>query len=261
LNEAQEVSSAAGVALITGAAGGIGRAIVDSLAAHGWIVVAADVNADVLERSKFVEPELVHRVVMDVTSTTSVEAAFSEAERHFGTVTGLVNNAGFAVQTPFADITEAEWSSEFDVMVGGAIRTMHRALPAMASVGGAAIVNVSSVNGLGFYGHPTYSACKAALNSLTQSVAALAGRAGTRVNAVAPGTVLTPIWGENPSDATAPLMPYVPLGKLATPEDIASVVRFLLSCDAGHLTGAVIPVDGGLTTGILPMANHISGRR
>src|SRR5690606_28676845 len=111
-----------------------------------------------------------------------------------------------------------------------------------------------SVNGMGFYSHPTYSASKAALISLTGSLAALYGHSGVRINAIAPGTVITPIWGTPDviAERTAPLLPYVPLNKMAVPHDIAEAVLFLVSDAAGQITGATLPVDGGLTTGILP---------
>jgi NAD(P)-dependent dehydrogenase (short-subunit alcohol dehydrogenase family) len=115
---------------------------------------------------------------------------------------------------------------------------------------------------MAFYSHPTYSAAKAAVFSLTQTMAALLGADGIRVNAVAPGTIRTAAWdhrlAEDP-EVFEELARYVPLGRVGTPEHVADAVAFLASPAASHITGVILPVDGGLTTGILPMALNISG--
>lgn len=250
------------VVLVTGAGGGIGAAICTLAVARGWRVVAADLDAPSARRvADSLGPEVLP-VALDVSDPAAVDRAFSAAEERWGQVTAVVNNAGFAVQTPFRDIAHADWMREYDVMVSGAIHCIRRALPGLEGRQDAAVVNIASVNGMGFYSHPTYSAAKAALLSLTGSLAALLGASGVRVNAIAPGTVITPIWGDDEqavAERVAPLVPYVPLGRMAAPEQIAEVVLFLLSPAASHITGATLPVDGGLTTGILPMAHLING--
>lgn len=252
------------VLLVTGASGGIGRSICTMAAARGWRVVVSDIDLTAAESLAEEIGEHALAVELDVSSSAAVDSTFATVERHWGPVQGLVNNAGFADQTPFLEMPESAWQREFDVMVSGAIHCIRRALPGMRTLPGSAIVNVASVNGIAFYSHPTYSAAKAALLSLSQSLAAICGADGIRINAVAPGTVLTSIWGADDaalSARTTPLLPYVPLAKFATPDDIASSVLFLVSPDAGHITGITLPVDGGLTTGILPMAHHINGTK
>ena len=245
------------IVFVTGGAGGIGSAICRSVLDQGWRVVVADLDGDAASALAEELGENAFGVGVDVADQSAVAGAFTQVEEHFGVVTRLVNNAGFADQTPFLEMEQSAWTREFDVMVSGAIHCIRRALPGMSGVRGSAIVNISSVNGLGFYGHPTYSASKAALLSLTQSLAALFGHMGVRINAVAPGTVLTAVWGDGEAqiaDRTRPLLDYVPLGKMAVPIDIAQAVLFLLSDAAGQITGTTLTVDGGLTTGILPMA-------
>lgn len=258
------VTSGGPVILVTGAGGGIGSSICSLAVQRGWRVVAADLNLEAAERVAAAAP--VGRLMplqMNVAAQSDVDTVFSTVEKKWGTVSALVNNAGFADQTPFLQLEHEDWMREFDVMVSGAIHGIRRALPGMSGHPGSAIVNIASVNGMAFYSHPTYSAAKAALLSLTGSLASLFGHTGVRINAVAPGSVLTPIWGAGEAAITtrvAPLLPYVPLGSFATPHDIAEAVLFLLSSAASSITGATLPVDGGLTTGILPVAHHVSGR-
>lgn len=250
------------ILFVTGAGGGIGSALCERAVGRGWRVAATDLDLQAAERTAARHPAAILPIQLDVADAEDVDRAFTHVESTWGPVRAAVNNAGFADQTPFAEITQKQWTREFDVMVSGAIHVIRRALPYMTEQRGSSVVNIVSVNGLGFYSHPTYSASKAALISLTGSLAALYGHTGVRINAVAPGTVTTPIWGtpEVIAERTAPLLPYVPLNKMAVPEDIAEAVLFLTSEGAGQITGVTLPVDGGLTTGILPVAHLISGR-
>lgn len=256
------MTDASPILFVTGAGGGIGSAICELAVSRGWRVAAADLDLEAAERTAAAHPDAILPIGFDVADAAEVDRAFALVESTWGPVRAAVNNAGFADQTPFSQITQEQWTREFDVMVSGAIHVIRRAMPNMAGLPGSSVVNIVSVNGMGFYSHPTYSASKAALISLTGSLAALYGHSGVRINAIAPGTVITPIWGTPDviAERTAPLLPYVPLNKMAVPHDIAEAVLFLVSDAAGQITGATLPVDGGLTTGILPVAHLISGR-
>lgn len=251
-------------AVVTGAAGGIGSAIAAKLAAGGRAVAVLDIDLDGAERVADRVRATGARAAayrLDVGDPAAAAAAVAAAESDLGPVDTLVNNAGYACQTAFLEQTPEEWHGEFAVIVDGLIHCSRAVYPLMARHGGGSIVNIGSVNGLAFYSHPTYSAAKAALFSLTQSMAGLFGPAGVRVNAVAPGTIRTPIWDEKVAEDPqifASLEPYLPLGHVGTPDDIADAVAYLASGAARHVTGVVLPVDGGLGVGILPMVHAIN---
>jgi meso-butanediol dehydrogenase/(S,S)-butanediol dehydrogenase/diacetyl reductase len=252
-------------ALITGAAGGIGAAIARKLASDGYAVAVTDLDQpgahSIVEQIQ-ANNGTARAYRLDVSNRGEVEAAVAEVSRDLGLIDVLVNNAGFANQTAFLQQDPDEWHSEFAVIVDGLIHCSRAVQAGMAQRGHGCIVNIGSVNGLAFYSHPTYSAAKAALFSLTQSMAGLFGRQGIRVNAIAPGTIRTPIWDEKVSaDPTifGGLEPYLPLGHVGLPEHIADAVAFLVSDAASHITGTILPVDGGLGIGILPMATLING--
>lgn len=255
------------VSVVTGAAGGIGASIAQRLADDGATVIVADLDypgAQTVARTIADSGGDAHPWLLDVCDRAQVEAAVTRIGERFAPVDILVNNAGFANQVPLLDIAEAEWEKEFAVIVNGLLHCSRAVLPAMMARGSGVIINIGSVNGMAFYSHPTYSAAKAAAFSLTQSMAALYGGRGVRVNAIAPGTIRTPIWDfkvEADPAILDHLTPYIPLGRVGTPKHIADAVAFLASADAAHITGVILPVDGGLTTGILPMAHEISGAR
>jgi NAD(P)-dependent dehydrogenase (short-subunit alcohol dehydrogenase family) len=253
-------------ALITGAAGGIGAAIARRLAAE-TAVVLADLNGD---GAQAVAAQInaaggsAHAYTLDVTDADAVNSMVAYIAERLAPVDILVNNAGYADQTPFLDLTPAQWHDEFAVIIDGTINCTRAVLPSMAERKRGAVINIGSVNGMAFYSHPTYSAAKAALFSLTQSMAALFGTDNVRINAIAPGTIRTPAWdtllAKEPTILDE-LTPYIPLRRVGAPEHIAEAVAFLASDAASHITGVVLPVDGGLTTGILPMAQKINGPR
>lgn len=256
-----------GVALVTGGAGGIGAAVARALITQGMRVAVGDIDGD---RATAVAQEIdptggsARGWAMDVADRATVDRVVAEVSDALGPVDVLINNAGFAEQTGLLDMEPEQWQREFDVIVSGALHCSRAVLPSMMQRKGGAIVNIGSVNGLAFYSHPTYSAAKAALFSLTQSMAALYGEAGVRVNAVAPGTIATPIWDaklEKDRGIFDALMPYIPLRTIGRPDHVADAVCYLASDRAGHITGVILPVDGGLATGILPMARQISGSR
>lgn len=241
------------VALVTGAAHGIGRGIADRLAAEGASVVVADVDT---EAGRRVAGRLAGQgaealaVICDVTSRGSVDAAVASAVERFGHLDVLVNNAGGSVRGgEFEEAGVEDWHRQIDVTLVGVVHCVQAALPHLlaSSYGGNAVM-VGSVNGLAAFGDIAYSAGKAGLQSLTQNLAARYARRGVRFNLVAPGTTRTRNWDDQPG-ALDRLAALVPLGRVGEPRDIAAAVAFLASDDAAWITGIFLPVDGGVLVG------------
>jgi NAD(P)-dependent dehydrogenase (short-subunit alcohol dehydrogenase family) len=252
-------------AFVTGAGGDIGGAIADLLAVRGWSVVCADIDAERAEA----RAETVRRnggtaasVHVDVTDEASVNAA-AQAALALGDVRALVNNAGRAFAPNMADTDYASWRRDMAVNLDGAFLCIH-AFQDHLLAGGGSIVNMGSVNGIGMYGNPAYSAAKAGLMHLTRCLAVEFGPRGLRVNAVAPGTVRTKAWDEriavNPQ-VFEEVSAYYPLRKVALPADVAAAVAFLVSDDASHITGVILPVDGGISAGIPQLSAAITQGR
>jgi meso-butanediol dehydrogenase/(S,S)-butanediol dehydrogenase/diacetyl reductase len=172
----------------------------------------------------------------------------------------LVNNTLSATGDNLVTIDEASWRRDLDGTLTSAYLCMRAVLPGMVERGGGSIVSVASVNGLGYYGNEAYSAAKAGLINLSGSVAARYGRYGVRSNAVAPGTIRTAAWDERLArepDLLERLARWYPLGRVGTPDEVASAVLFLASDDASFTSGAVLTVDGGLTSGQVRMADEL----
>jgi meso-butanediol dehydrogenase / (S,S)-butanediol dehydrogenase / diacetyl reductase len=243
------------VALITGAAHGIGRATADRIAAEGGCVVVADIDA---EAAAVAAAELeaggarASAVVCDVTSADAVRAAVAATIDKFGRLDVVVSNVGVATDTRFEDVDDAGWQREVDPTLNGAVRCIQAALPHLLASPAGAVVMVGSVNGLAGFGNEAYSAAKAGLVSLTQNLALRYGRQGLRFNLVAPATVRTRIWDRRMAadpgmlDRTAE---HYPLGRVGEPADIAAAVAYLASDDAAWVTGTVLRVDGGIMAG------------
>ena len=251
------------VALVTGGGSGIGRAIAERFAAEGARVVVADRNGDgaaeTVDRIAAAGGEAL-AVTTDVTDGAAVAALAEAAESRFGRVDVLVNNAGFAVGDDILTMDEATWARNLDVNLTGVYRCCRVILPGMLDRGRGAIVNVSSVNGLTGLGEEGYAAAKAGLINLTQNLALKVGPQGVRVNALAPGTIRTPIWNDRLAADPAVfdrLVPWYPLGRIGEPDDVASAALFLASAEAAWITGVVLPVDGGLLAGRFRMVGDL----
>jgi NAD(P)-dependent dehydrogenase (short-subunit alcohol dehydrogenase family) len=198
----------------------------------------------------------------DVTRASEVEEAAAQTLAALGRVDVLVNNAGFSVGDGVLETDEAEWNANLAVILNGAFLCTKAVLPAMLARRQGAIVNISSVNGLWGLGEEGYSAAKAGLINFTKNLAVRYGRRGIRANVICPGTVRTPIWepvlAKSP-DTLVTLARWYPLGRVGEPDDIARAALFLASDAAAWITGAVLPVDGGLTAGLGRMAVELQG--
>jgi len=260
------------VALVTGAARGIGRATAARLAAEGAVVGVADIDADAVEeavRDLARAGAAALPLACDVTDRESVDAAVASVVAGYGRLDVLVNNVGVSQGTPFEKIDDAAWQDQSDPTLHGAVRCIQAALPhLLASPAGGNVVTIGSVNGLAAFGDLVYSTAKAGLQSLTQNLAVLYSRRemarkgltsrGVRFNVVAPGTVRTRVWTEEGPDrleALNRLARLYPAGRVGEPEDIAAAVAFLASDDASWITGVVLPVDGGAMTGPLSLSD------
>jgi 3-oxoacyl-[acyl-carrier protein] reductase len=230
------------VVLITGGSRGIGLACALRFAALGD-KVAVTYNSSP-------PPSEFFGVKCDVTDTAQVDAAFKAVEEHFGPVEILVSNAGITKDTLLLRMSEADFSSVVDANLTAAFRVVKRATQGMLKARKGRIILMSSVVGLlGSAGQANYAASKAGLVGFARSLARELGSRSITVNVVAPGPVATDMTAALSEDRMKELTSAVPLNRVATPDEIAGVVAFLASPDGGYITGAVIPVDGGLGMG------------
>lgn len=238
--------------MITGGARGIGEATARRFAAEGAGVLIADVDGESGARTAAAIRAAGGRAehaVCDVTDGASVEAAVAQAVGAFGSLDVLVNNAYACSdhREDFTDERDEDWLRDLDVSLIGAMRCVRAALPHLSKAEDrrGAIVNIGSVNGLSYFGNPSYSAAKAGLVSLTLSLAQQMAPLGVRANLVAPGTIRTPAWAGREATLDAAARAY-PLRRVGEPADIAAAVAFLASTDASWITGVTLPVDGGI---------------
>lgn len=238
------------VALVTGGGHGIGRATVARLAHEGAAVTVADLDA---EAAKRVAQEVIGAggAAMaercDVTDRASVEAAVAAHLARFGGLDVLVNTAGGdGPNPPFLEEDDGHWERLIDLNLTSVMRCVRAALPhLLAASSGGSVVTIGSVNGLAAFSGFPYSAAKAGLVSLTRNLAAEYGRQGVRFNLVAPATIRTRVWDDQPG-ALERLKTLYPLGRVGEPEDIAAAVAFLASDDSSYVTGETLGVSGGL---------------
>ena len=241
-------------AFVTGASRGIGRAIAVELGRAGHRVgcgYASDAEAaEATVAAVETAGGTAVAVPIDVCATESVDAAFSAVEEAFGPVEILVNNAGITRDGLLARMSDDQWSAVVDTNLGGAFHAIRRATPKMMRARFGRIVNVSSVSGhVGAPGQANYSAAKAGLLGLSRAVARELASRNVTCNVVAPGPIVTAMTDAMPDEWRTAMAATVPLGRLGTPEDVAAVVGFLCSDAAGYVTGALVPVDGGLGMG------------
>ena len=229
------------VVLVTGGNRGIGLAIAESFRQAGDTVA-------VTYRDKPVEGFL--SVQCDVTSGEDVDRAFAEVEEQAGPVEVLVSNAGMNADQLLLSMKEDAWRSVIDANLTGAYRVARRATSKMIRARKGRIIFISSVVAMtGSPGQTNYAASKAGLIGLARSLAREIGGRGVTVNIVAPGFVTTDMTAQLSDARQAEILEQVPLKRMASPAEIAAAVTFLASEEAGYITGAVLPVDGGLGMG------------
>ncbi|BAJ31481.1 MULTISPECIES: 3-oxoacyl-[acyl-carrier-protein] reductase [Kitasatospora] len=233
--------------LVTGGNRGIGLAIAQSFAEAGDKVAITSRNGEVPEElAKYG----VLAVRADITDTEQVDAAFTEIEAAHGPVEVLVANAGITKDTLLLRMSEDEFTSVLDTNLTGTFRVVKRAAAKMLRARKGRVVLISSVVGLsGSAGQVNYAASKAGLVGFARSLARELGSRGITVNVVAPGFVDTDMTAVLSEERRKEIVSGVPLNRYAAPAEIASAVRFLASDEAAYITGAVIPVDGGLGMG------------
>jgi len=230
------------VVLITGGSRGIGLATAQRFASLGDRV-AVTYNSSP-------PPDGFFAVKCDVTSTAEVDAAFTAVEQHFGPVEILVSNAGMTKDMLLLRMSESDFSDVIDANLTAAYRVAKRAAQGMLKARKGRIIFVSSVVGLsGSAGQANYSASKSGLIGLARSIARELGSRSITANVVAPGPVATDMLAALSEERREALTAAVPLGRLASPDEVAGTIAFLASSDAAFITGAIIPVDGGLGMG------------
>lgn len=228
--------------LVTGGNRGIGRAIATAFADAGDSVAVTYRSGE--------PPPGVLAVKCDVTQAGDVEAAFSEVEAAQGPVEVVVSNAGITRDTLLLRMSDDDWSSVIDTNLTGSFRVTKRAAKGMLRLKRGRIILISSVVGLlGSAGQVNYAASKSGMVGMARSLARELGSRSITANVVAPGFVETDMTAELPAETVAEYVKAIPLGRFTTSDEVAKVVRWLASEEAGYITGAVIPVDGGLGMG------------
>jgi NAD(P)-dependent dehydrogenase (short-subunit alcohol dehydrogenase family) len=253
------------VAFVTGAVGGIGSAIVDDFLMEGAKVILCDIKAEVVAARVAEMRAAGHPVAgvgADIADHPALKAAVAPAVEALGAIDIVVANASIGGRSPSLDRTTPDgFRDDIARNLAGQFNTVDVAIEGMKRLNHGSIVLVGSVNGLTSLGQPAYSAAKAALISYARTMATEYGAHNIRANIVCPGTVRTPAWDARVADdpnLMDRLKRWYPLNRLGTPMDIAKAVTFLASDDARFISGAMLPVDGGLMAGNLMMGRELT---
>lgn len=241
--------------LISGAGGGIGRALVARFADAGAAVIGTDRDAALLD-----DLPLSAKLLFDLADLPATTKAIVAHLEHAGAPDIVIANAGYTRAEHLGQLDVAIWESEIAINLSGAYAMTAPIVDAMADRGSGSFVFISSVNGLAHYGNPAYSAAKAGLIAYAKAIAVERGGRGIRANVVAPGSVRTPAWDHRLAadpGLLGKVLPHYPLGRLVSTDDVANAALFLASPAAAGITGTVLPVDAGLTAGNLRFVDEV----
>lgn len=240
-------------AVVSGGIGGLGTAICRTLARRGCRVVAIDIDSHADRLSRFSEDTAgldVRFAALDVGDFDACAAFVQQTEAAHGGIDILVNGAGITRDVTLRKMDRAQWQAVMRVNLDGVFNLCRHALDGMVARGFGRIVNISSVNGqtgqFGQFGQTNYSAAKAGMHGFTMALAREVARKGVTVNSVSPGYCETALVMAMPEGIRSGIIEQVPVGRLGRPQEIARTVEFLVAEDAGFITGANIPVNGGL---------------
>lgn len=248
------------IAVVTGAGGGLGQAIVAELANDHHVALIDIAEDKMREAVKAVGAEHTSIHVCDITSPDAIDQVAKDI-MDLGPVRVLVNNAGQAWTESLHESTPESWKREISLNLDAAFYCFKAFESSLKTTQGANVVNIASVNALTYIGNPAYSAAKAGLLSLTSAIAIEYAQYGIRANSVAPGTVKTGAWADRLNkDPTAvdKVLKWYPLQRVILPEHIAKAVGFLSSENAATITGVCLPVDAGLSAGSAEIAKAIT---
>ncbi|MBT5266956.1 MAG: SDR family oxidoreductase [Rhodospirillaceae bacterium] len=254
------------VAIITGAARGIGLATAERFLAEGWHVAMIDIDGETLfgATDRLNKPEQTLAIECDVAEPEQVQAAIDQTVTRFTRIDALVNNAGVAVFKPLLETSYDEWSRVMAVNLDGPFLCSQAAAPVMIKGGGGSIVNIASISGVrASMLRVAYGTSKAGLSHLTKQQAAEFGTLGIRVNAIAPGPVDTAMAKQvHTADIRADYHDAIPLNRYGTEQEIAEAIWFLCSDKASYINGQTLAVDGGFeATGIGLPSLRADGRQ
>jgi acetoacetyl-CoA reductase len=238
------------VALVTGGIGGLGTAICIALAQAGRSVVAADVALTPERLATFAQATAgldVQVAELDVADHQACGELVRKVQAEAGSLDILVNNAGITRDATLRKMDPAQWDAVLDVNLGSAFHLCRHAIDGMQARGFGRVVNISSISGqTGNFGQTNYAAAKAGLHGFTMALAREVAAKGITVNSVSPGYIETPMTRAMPPEVRERTVASVPVGRIGAPEDIARAVAFLTDDATGYITGANVPVNGGL---------------
>ncbi len=243
--------------LITGAGGGVGRALVELFETRGADLILCDQSVDAIA-----DLNAKARLAFDLLDRRQAAKAAADIVKSHGAPDVLVNNAGWTRAETMDALDTEKIGTEIDLNLTGVMAFTDIILKAMVARGSGSIVFISSVNALLHFGNPAYAAAKAGINAYARAIAVEYGRYGIRANSVCPGSIRTPAWDHRlQRDAAIPgkLSRLYPLGRIVETSEVAEAVGFLASSRASGITGVALPVDAGLTAGNRPFIDEILG--